>query len=157
MDGGEPSDSDLVRALYEGWRRFAAVVGPLELEPDDLVQEALARTLRRHSLTSFDDPDRYVRVVMLRLASNARRHLGVQRRWRQRYRATASKTDSYPSDLTELVRLSPNVRAVLFLVEIEGWRFADVAELLGCTEAAARARAVRGRRELQAALRVEEG
>jgi RNA polymerase sigma-70 factor (ECF subfamily) len=131
------------------------VVCPLEMDPDDLLQEALARTLQRQSLASLDTPDRYVRVVMLRLASNARRHLGVQRRWRSRHRDVTSTKDTYPSDLHELVRLSPNVRAVLFLVEVEGWRFADVADLLGCSEDAARARAARGRRELRAALQLE--
>jgi RNA polymerase sigma-70 factor (ECF subfamily) len=152
---GTPTDSELIRALYGGWRRFAGVVCPLEMDPDDLLQEALARTLQRQSLASLDTPDRYVRVVMLRLASNARRHLGVQRRWRSRHRDVTSTKDTYPSDLHELVRLSPNVRAVLFLVEVEGWRFADVADLLGCSEDAARARAARGRRELRAALQLE--
>src|SRR3954470_11298011 len=117
MAGADASDTEVARALYRGWRRFAAVIGPLEAEPDDLVQEALARALRRRSLSGLDDPDRYVRVVMLRLASNARRHLAVERRWRQRHRATVSSADTYPSDVTELARLAPSVRAVLFLVE----------------------------------------
>lgn len=152
--GGD--DVELVRALYGGWRRFAAVVAPLEIEPDDIVQEALARALQRGSLASLDHPDRYVRVVMLRLASNERRHLGVMRRWRQRQSDPVGARDAYPSDVADLQRLSPKVRAALFLAEVEGWSFADVAALLGCTEEAARARAARGRQELRAALVVEE-
>jgi DNA-directed RNA polymerase specialized sigma24 family protein len=155
MDRGA-GEAALVRALYDGWRRFAAVVAPIEIEPDDLVQEALARTLQRHALSELDDPDRYVRVVILRLASNERRHLGVTRRWRQRMPRTAESTDAYPSDVSDLQRLSPKVRAALFLAEVERWQFADIAEVLGCSEEAARARAVRGRHELRAALIVEE-
>src|SRR3954452_3118959 len=100
MERGGADDTELVRALYAGWRRFAAVVGPLEVEPDDLVQEALARSLQRTSLIALENPDRYVRVVMLRLASNTRRHLGVQRRWRHAQRAAPPAADTYPSDLT---------------------------------------------------------
>jgi DNA-directed RNA polymerase specialized sigma24 family protein len=36
-------DDELFRALYPGLRRFAAAVGPLEVDPDDLVQDALVR------------------------------------------------------------------------------------------------------------------
>jgi RNA polymerase sigma-70 factor (ECF subfamily) len=156
MESRGVDDSEIVRARYDGWRRFAAVVGPLEVEPDDLVQEALARTLRRGSLSSLDDPDRYVRVVMLRLASNTRRSLRVRRRWRSQQRPESTSVDAYPSDLTDLARLTPEARAVLFLVEVEGWKFADVAALLGCTEEAARARAARGRRDLRVALQMED-
>jgi len=155
MDRG-PDDAALVQTFYEGWRRLAAVIAPLEVEPDDLVQEALARTLQKRSLFELDDPDRYIRVVMVRLAANERRHLGVTRRWRQQQRDTSSVRDAYPSDVADLCRLSPKVRAVLFLVEVEGWQFAEVAAVLGCSEEAARARAARGRHELRRALIVEE-
>jgi DNA-directed RNA polymerase specialized sigma24 family protein len=63
--------------------------------------------------------------------------------------------DAYPSDLADLLRLSPEERAVLYLSEVEGYRFADIGRMLGCSEAAARKRAMRGRRRLYSAL-VEE-
>ncbi|MBX3286283.1 MAG: RNA polymerase subunit sigma-24, partial [Actinobacteria bacterium] len=63
-------------ALYPALRRFAAVVGGPATEPDDLVQEALARTLARGSLADLDDPAVYLRRVVARLASNERRSQG---------------------------------------------------------------------------------
>ena len=35
----------MVLALYPALRRFAAMTAPLEMDPDDLVQDALAATL----------------------------------------------------------------------------------------------------------------
>jgi RNA polymerase sigma-70 factor (ECF subfamily) len=60
--------------------------------------------------------------------------------------------DAYPSDLADLLRLTPKERAVLYLTEVEGYRYAEVGRMLGCSEAAARKRAGRARRRLYAAL-----
>lgn len=48
-------ESRLFAQLYPGLRRFAAVVGPTEVDPDDLAQEAVARVLRHHRLTELND------------------------------------------------------------------------------------------------------
>ena len=53
-------DQALIREIYSPLRRFAAVVGPAEGEPDDLVQEALSRVLRRGSLAELDQPMAYI-------------------------------------------------------------------------------------------------
>ena len=63
-------------ALYERLRRFAFVVGSLDMDADDLVQEALTRTLSRHRFADLDDPGRYLRTVIVRLAANGRRQAG---------------------------------------------------------------------------------
>lgn len=42
--------------LYPALRRFAAVAAPADLEPDDLVQEALVKVLKRRSLSDLDHP-----------------------------------------------------------------------------------------------------
>ncbi|MBT8192418.1 MAG: sigma-70 family RNA polymerase sigma factor [Acidimicrobiia bacterium] len=146
-------EAQLFRDLYPSLRRFAAVVGPLEVEPDDLVQEAVVRVLRRERLMDLDHPAAYLRKTILNLASNHRRRLARQRIALTRYRAgTESTGDSYPSDLTDLVRLPAEERAVLYLTEVEGYRYAEVGQMLGCSEAAARKRALRGRRRLYAAF-----
>ena len=44
-----PNDLDALRAHYEPLRRFAAVIGRWDVEPDDLVQEAFAKVLVRGS------------------------------------------------------------------------------------------------------------
>ncbi len=54
--------------------------------------------------------------------------------------------------MNDLMRLRPQERAVLYLSEVEGYRYAEIAQLLHCTEAAARKRALRGRRRLYAAV-----
>ena len=45
--GGMPTSSRQLRELYEPLRRFAAVIGRWDVEPDDLVQEAYAKVLAK--------------------------------------------------------------------------------------------------------------
>ena len=42
--------------------------------------------------------------------------------------------------LDDLEHLSPAERAVLYLSEVDGYRFAEIGRMLGCSEAAARKR-----------------
>ncbi len=42
--GPNADDRELIHDLYPSLRRLAAVVGPADVEPDDLVQEALLRS-----------------------------------------------------------------------------------------------------------------
>lgn len=153
----EPGDRHRFVELYPRLRRFAAVVAPVEYEPSDIVQDALERTLRRHALADLDDPERYLRTVIVRLASNRRRHLAVRRRASAKAEllASAPRSDVHASDLDDLRRLDPESRAVLFLVEVEGWSYREVAELLRCSEEAARTRAARARRKLRVELSAE--
>ncbi len=64
-------------------------------------------------------------------------------------------TDDYPSDLDDLCNVPPQERAALYLSEVEGYRYGEIADALGCSEAAARKRAMRARRRLAAALTEE--
>ena len=144
-------------AMYPRLRAFAAVVGPAEVEPDDLVQEALEKLLRRRAQAEVHEAEAYVRASIVNLASNRRRSLGRWRRVSARLRSASSEDrTTYPSDLSDLTRLSPRVRAVIWMVDIEGASYAEVATALGCSEEAARARASRGRAELRAAFNTEE-
>ena len=146
-------EESLFARLYPALRRFAAVVGPVEVEPDDLLQEAVARVLKRHSLTDLEEPAAYLRRTILNLASNQRRTFARGRRALALLGGGSGQSrDSYPSDLDDLRRLPPQERAVLYLSEVEGYRYAEIAELLGCSEAAARKRAMRGRRRLHIVL-----
>jgi DNA-directed RNA polymerase specialized sigma24 family protein len=54
-----------------------------------------------------------------------------------------------------LLALPPRERAALYLHEVEGFRYAEVAEMLGCSEAAAKKAGVRGRRHLVKILEAE--
>ena len=62
-------DDQLFARLYPSLRRFAAVVAPREIDPDDLLQEATARALRRGPLGRLDHPEAYLRRTMVNLAS----------------------------------------------------------------------------------------
>ena len=150
------ADEALFAALYPALWRFAAVVRPPEVDADDLVQEALARTLAIRPLVDCDDPGAYLRTAIVRLVSNHRRSMG--RRGRAFARLPVSDTDrpSYPSDLADLMHLPPRDRAVLYVVVVEGWSYADAAEVLGCSETAARARASRALKRLRVEMADED-
>lgn len=142
----------MFRELYPGLRRFAAAVGDADIEPDDLVQSALARVLERQDIGALDDAGAYLRSVVYSLASNERRRLGRRREAVSRLTRSAAEKDAYPSDLSFLDSVGPTERALLYLVHVEGRSFDDTAELLGMTPQAARARASRARRTLRSAL-----
>jgi RNA polymerase sigma-70 factor (ECF subfamily) len=150
-------DAELVRELYRPLCRFAAAIGLPGLEPDDLVQEALEHALRIGSLCELDDPLPYLRRAMLNLASNARR--SSCRRWRALTRLTRAAEPTlaiYPSDLAMLDAMTPDVRAVLYLAEVEQWTYAEIGDLVGCTEEAARTRSARGRRAMRAVMEADD-
>lgn len=151
------ADAQLVRDLYQPLRRFAAVVGSADVEPDDLVQEALTRALVLRPLSELDDPLPYLRRVILNLASNARRSSGRRDRALSRLGAGCEPAvASYPSDLAMLNDLSPDTRTILYLAEVEGWKYAEIGELIGCSEETARARSARARRALRAVLEAND-
>lgn len=155
--GLNTDERDLIRDLYPSLRRFAAVIGPADVEPDDLVQEALLRTLRRQPLGELSHPTAYLRRCMVNLAKDYRRSLGRYQRALVKLAAeVGAVTDGYPSDLDDLFRLSPRTRAVLYMKEVEGRSFLEIAQIVGCSETAARSAASRGRRHLREVLS-EEG
>jgi len=151
------SEWGIVADLYEPLRRFAAVVAPLDLDPDDLLQESLLSVLRARRLGDVEYPEAYLRRVIVNAATSHNRRMGIRRRVMARYRAgvEANTSPSYPSDLSDLEQLPPRERGAIYLHEVEGLRYSDVAEMLGCSESAARKAGMRGRRRLHD-LYVEE-
>lgn len=152
-------DDEIFARAYPALRRFAAVVAPVETDPDDLLQEATARALQAGPLSRLDNPEAYLRRAMVNLAANERRRLG---RWRRAFgRLTGGDGETaptaYPSDVSDLMSLPAETRAVLWLADIEGWSFDQVADLLGCSPAAARARASRGRSMLRHLIEERDG
>ena len=155
----EPAEDGVIfAALYPGLRRFAAVVGWPDHEPDDLVQEAVARALRHGPISSLENPGAYLRTSVVRLVSNrsrGRRRRGVVHRSLVAGEV-AGGFDSYPSDLDELRRLDAQDSAVLFLAVIERRPFTEIATLLGITEPAARKRSSRALARLRHQLPTPE-
>ena len=147
----------IVDELYPSLRRFAAVTAPWDMEPDDLLQDALVNVLKRHSLSELDHPAAYLRRTMINLATSHNRRMGSRPRKLPLMAAAADSaaTSNYPSDLAELLRLPPRERAALYLAEVEGYRFDEIARMLDCSEAAARKGASRARKHLKLQLTTE--
>src|SRR5205085_7904330 len=104
-------DSALFASLYPSLRRFAAVTGSVDVEPDDLVQEAVARTLRSHRLVDLDDAGAYLRRAIVNLAANRRRSAGRLRAAMNRLdRVDEAQLVEYGTDLAELLELEPDAR-----------------------------------------------
>lgn len=152
-----PADREVFRAVYPALWRFARAVRPAGVDADDLVQEALARTLARRTLADLEEPLAYLRTAVLHLAMNEGR--GRRRRLAREQRAfvaDAPAGDEYPSDLTDLMHVPPTARAVLYLTVVEGLTYADAAETVGCTEVTARQMASRALKRLRAEVVAEE-
>lgn len=152
-EAADLKDDEVFREIYPGMRRFAAVAAPAEVEPEDLLQEALVATLRTDRLSDLDHPAAYLRRVIMNQASNHRRRRSP--RWRAERLVAVTRregSDAYPSDLSELMWLSPRQRAVLYLAEVEGYTFDEIGEMLGCSAPAARMSATRARRRLRFVL-----
>ena len=140
------------REAYPALRRSAAVLAPHDLDPDDLLQEAVARALRHGPLTDLDRPLAYLRRTMTNLAANHNRSRGRERRAHLRLVEEDPPNAQYPSDLADLDRLEPVDRAAVYLADVEGLPLAEVAAALGIRGPAARARVSRARRRLRTAL-----
>jgi DNA-directed RNA polymerase specialized sigma24 family protein len=143
-----------LKELYEPLRRFAAVIGRWDVDPDDLVQDAYSKVLMKHS-SQIQDLGPYLRRTIVNLATDERRRRGRGTAVLHRLGPSAGSSDAYPSDLEDLMRLQPRVRALLFLVEVEGQQIADAAELVGMSHSNARVALMRARRRLRAELTME--
>jgi len=149
-----PAETESLRELYEPLRRFAAVIGRFDVDPDDLVQNAYAKVLARNP-GDIRELGPYLRRMIVNLATDERRRSSRTNGLVQRIGATDGEADSYPSDLEDLMRIPPKVRALLYLVEIEGQPVADAAELVGMSNSGARVALMRARRRLRTELTME--
>ncbi|MGN6695844.1 MAG: RNA polymerase sigma factor [Aquihabitans sp.] len=150
-------DGELFRSICPALHRLACVVCPPERDPEDLVQEALVRTLRRGPLVELDAPLAYLRRAVVNLAANERRSLGRLRKAQPRLAAAETHEDpAYPSDVALLLELGPLDRAAVWLSAIEGQTAAHIGQILGCSPEAARTRISRANKRLRTLLD-EEG
>lgn len=158
LERTDPGEWRIIDELYPSLRRFAAVAAPLDMDPDDLLQEALVRVLSTRALSELDRPSAYLQRAMLNVAASHSRRMG---RWRRVLSIWAGSRQRaadpvYPTDIADLYLLPPRERAALYLHEVEGFRYAEVAQMLGCSEQAAKKAGARGRKRLHAQL-IREG
>ena len=147
----EDREATMIAELYPSLRAFASVVAPAEEDPNDLVQEALVRTLRGGSLGRLEHPKAYLRTTIYHLAVSARRHWMAQRQALQRVEVDDDPPE-YSWQLEELLALSPKARAVLYLRVVEGMSHGEIAGLLGCSTVAVRKTASRATHQLRRLL-----
>lgn len=146
-------ERDLIEELYPSLRRFASAVRSPGEDGNDLVQEALVRTLRsRGSLSSLENPGAYLRRAITNVAIGNRRKAARGRRALERLGSPKESPPSYSWDLEELRLVPPKSRAVLYLQIIEGRPQQEIAEMLGCSHVSVRAAALRGRRQLESLM-----
>jgi RNA polymerase sigma-70 factor (ECF subfamily) len=134
----------------------AAVTGDEGLA-EDAAQEAFARAYQRWSRVGrLDRPDLWVARVASRIAID---------QWRKRRRETAlegADRVTIPDDVQRLwvqwhlERLSPMQRASILLHCWEGRPVAEVASLLGRSQATVRTHLLMGRRKFRSLVREEE-
>ncbi|MGB2756361.1 MAG: sigma-70 family RNA polymerase sigma factor [Acidimicrobiia bacterium] len=148
-----PWDADDVgdlKAMYPKLRSYAAVIARGDMEPDDLVQEAMTRWLLVEDRSAVDAPIAYLRRSMLNLVITSGRR---NARWQDlapRALTETTVTDRYPSDLEELKDLRPEVRALLYAHVIDGATIKEAAVELGMTDVAARVAVHRAKKFLRA-------
>ena len=146
------SDQDIFRELYPGLRRFARACADRDIDPDDLIQSALARCLARKTLAELDDPGAYLRAAVVRQVSDERRRLQRRRKSIVRLLRAEGSRDSYPSDVDFLDELNPFDRSILYLIHVEGWSVDQLADVFHTSAQAIRARASRARKVLRERL-----
>ncbi|MEX1005458.1 MAG: RNA polymerase sigma factor [Acidimicrobiia bacterium] len=144
------------REIYEEVRgslmRFAASLVGAD-DADDVVSEAVVRTLRRGSLASLDNPRAYLMQAVLNAARDRGRRLtreraAVARHVGMREAVPVVSIDS--PELTEAVmRLPVRQRAAIFLVYFEDMAPSDAAELLGVRPGTLRRYLLLARRKLR--------
>jgi len=149
-----PDEVRQLRELYDPLRRFAAVIGRYDVDPDDLVQSAYAKVLLRHP-DEIRDLGPYLRRTIVNLATDERRRSTRANGALRQIYPDMGTSDSYPSDLDDLMHVEPRVRALLYLVEIEGAPVADAADVVGMSSGSARVALMRVRRRLRAELTME--
>jgi RNA polymerase sigma-70 factor (sigma-E family) len=146
---GSETFGEFVTAALPGLLRFGHLLTGSPHEAEDLVQEALGKTMRHWNRSRPEDPVAYVRRVMVNT------HLTAWRRWGARVRlgdvpemaaADPSLQRSHDRDLLRraLAALPPRQRAVLVLRYLEDLPDAEIAAQLGCQPATVRSQAMRG-------------
>ena len=143
-----------LRELYAPLRRFAAIVGRYDVDPDDIVQDAFTKVLLVEP-GRIQDTGPYVRRIIVNLVHNERRRARRGALATRRLGDGFSTEDHYPSELADLLRLEPRVRGLLDLVDVEGEPIADAAEIVGMSAPSARMALTRARRRLKSELHEE--
>jgi RNA polymerase sigma-70 factor, ECF subfamily len=143
-------------------RRYARALVRDRDAADDLVQDSLERALSRmESWTTGDSPRRWLFTIMHHLfvdqLRRSKRHVQAVALMPETIDAAASpppQPDKLASVevLSALQQIAPERRAALVLVAVEGFSYADAANVLGIPAGTLMSRIARGREELRSIL-----
>ena len=136
------SDGGFTEFVHSRWASLVRLAYPVTLDmqrAEDIAQEALVKLWFAWQKVRDENPDGYVRTVLVRLALSSRR-----RRWHgerptdllpEQAASTqfADETDRRLDIIALLAQLSPRQRAVVVLRFLEDLSEHEVAALLGCS------------------------
>jgi RNA polymerase sigma-70 factor (sigma-E family) len=148
-DVGGEDFTEFVAGSLPALLRFGHVLTGSPQEAEDLVQEALAKSLRRWRRVRADDPVAYMRRVMINT------HITRWRRWGARVRlgdvpeaatddAGLRRGEDWDALRRALALLPSRQRAVLVLRYLEDLPDTTIAALVGCSPSTVRSHAARG-------------
>jgi RNA polymerase sigma-70 factor (sigma-E family) len=148
-DAGDADFMEFVDESLAALLRFGYVLTGSAQEAEDLVQDALAKSLRRWRRVQADNPVAYTRRIMINT------QLTRWRRWGSRVRlggvpdaatddAGLRRGEDWDALRRALARLPSRQRAVLVLRYLEDLPDAAIAEQLGCSTGTVRSHASRG-------------
>jgi RNA polymerase sigma-70 factor (sigma-E family) len=148
-DPGGANFAEFVAQSLPALLRFGHVLTGDPREAEELVQEALAKSLRRWRWIRADDPVAYVRAVMVNT------HVSQWRRWGARMQvgnvpdrvvrdAGLQRSEEWDTLRRALAVLPARQRAVLVLRYLEDLPDPAIAGLLGCRPGTVRSLASRG-------------
>jgi RNA polymerase sigma-70 factor (sigma-E family) len=159
-DQARDSFGEFIAEALPGLLRFGHVLTGDPRKAEDLVQEALARTLRRWRSVRHDNAVAYVRKVMVNT------HINRWRRWEARVQL-GEVPDSIADDPAlrrsedwdllrrALSRLPVRQRTVLVLRYFEDLPEAEIAQLMGCQPGTVKSQAARALAALRPLLQPE--
>jgi len=152
-----PGFGGFYRREFPAMVALAYAVSGSRLGAEDLAQEALLRAYRDWDrIWRYDKPGAWVRRVTINLATSALRRRAVEARALVHLGSghrQAPEPDSEDSAVWSAVRELPvNQRTAVSLFYLEDRSAAEIATILGCSEATARVHLHRGRQALSRAV-----
>jgi RNA polymerase sigma-70 factor (sigma-E family) len=138
-----------VRARLPHLLRLGRALTGSEQAGADLVQDALERSLMRWSRIESDDPEGYVRRVMVTRNISAWRRVRRERLTAEVPETSYDETPPDPALWAALAQLPPRQRAVIALRYYEDLTEAQTAQLLGVSAGTVKSQASRAMAKLR--------
>ena len=146
-------------AVLPRLKRYARALTRDASDADDLVQDCVEKAFARQGTWRGDNLQGWMMTILTNLNRNRLRSRGRQPAfvaYDEAEELAGGQAESDPLERDRLTaaleRLDPDQRAVLMLVVVEGYRYAEVAEMLRLPLGTVMSRLSRARRNLAAAL-----